>query len=155
MYIKEYITNSHKWKDIIFHSLAWMIVSVVAAYPDLCLKFDVTVFSTTTRDEYCNKYLLPIMLFLLAFIFDFFFSIKDLNIGQKRGELLKSLIVLICTMIFVFCLITISPYIYIKIPLFLVLWINISLIKGLTVLIPGTDDVVLLEAPVNNLNKTL
>ena len=56
MYIKEYITNSHKWKDIIFHSLAWMIVSVVAAYPDLCLKFDVTVFSTTTRDEYCNKY---------------------------------------------------------------------------------------------------
>jgi len=149
-YIKEYIIKDKKW-DIILHSIVWMIISVVAAYPDLCLKGDVSVFNTITRDDYCNKYLLPIMLFLLGFVFDFVFSIKDLNIGQKRGELLKSFIILICSMIFIFCLITIVPYTCIKILLFILLWFNISLIKGLTVMIPGTDDVVILEAPINNL----
>lgn len=129
----------------------WMIISVVAAYPDLCLKGDISIFNTTTRDDYCNKYLLPIMLFLLGFIFDFVFSIKDLNIGQKRGELLKTFIILICSMIFIFCLITVIPCIYVKIPLFILLWGNISLVKGLTVLIPGTEDIVMLEAPINNL----
>lgn len=149
-YIKEYIIKNKK-KDIILHSFFWMIISVVAAYPDLCLKGDVSVFNTVTRDDYCNKYLLPMMLFLLGFVFDFVFSIKDLNIGQKRGELLKSFIILICSMIFIFCLIIVIPCTCIKIALFILLWFNISLIKGLTVIIPGAEDVVILEVPINNL----
>ena len=91
------------------------------------------------------------MLFLLGFVFDFVFSIKDLNIGQKRGELLKSFIILICSMIFIFCLIIVIPCTCIKIALFILLWFNISLIKGLTVIIPGAEDVVILEVPINNL----
>ena len=94
------------------------------------------------------------MLFLLAFVFDFFFSIKDLNIGQKRGALFKLLTILLCTLIFVFCLITIIPYVWIKIVLFILLWMNISLIKGLTVLIPGAEDLIVLEVPFNNLNRS-
>lgn len=150
-YIKEIISDM-KW-DILLHSIVWMIISVVAAYPDLCLNFDDSIFYTTTRDDYCNKYLLPIMLFLLGFIFDFVFSIKDLNIGQKRGELLKLFVVLICSMILIFCLITITPCTFIKILLFLLLWFNISLIKGLTIMIPGTENIVILEAPINNLKQ--
>ena len=152
-YIKEYIENSNKISDVIFQSVVWMIISVVAAYPDLCLKFDTSVFCTTTRDEYCYKFLLPIMLFLLAFIFDFFFSIKDLNIGQKRGSLFKLFTILICTMFFLLCLITIVPCLFVKIILFVILWMNISLIKGLTVLIPGEDDLVVLEMPINKFNN--
>lgn len=74
MKFKEYWKNCEKKKDVLLHSVVWMIISIVAAYPNLCLNFDTSIFSTQTRDEYCNTYLLPIMLFLLAFIFDFFFS---------------------------------------------------------------------------------
>lgn len=149
-FLKEYLRTCNKKLDVAFQSLAWMIISMVAAYPDLCLRFDTGVFSTTTRDEYCNKFLLPIILFLLAFIFDFFFSIKDLNIEQKRGTLFKMFTVLICTMCFIFCLITIISCIQIKIVLFIALWMNISLIKGLTVLIPGENDIIVLKEPINN-----
>lgn len=147
------IIHDNKMKDAIIQSLAWMIISIVAAYPDFCLEFKTTIFCTTTRDEYCDKYLLPIMLFLLAFILDFFFSIKDLSIGQRRGVLFKVLTILLCTLILVFCFITIIPYVVIKIFLFILLWMNISLIKGLTVLIPGTEDLITLEVPINNLKK--
>lgn len=147
------IIHDNKMKDAILQSLAWMIVSIVAAYSDFCLKFDTKIFCTTTRDEYCEKYLLPMMLFLLAFILDFFFSIKDLTIGQRRGVLFKVLTILLCTLILVFCLITIIPHTVIKIFLFILLWMNISLIKGLTVLIPGTEDLISLKAPINNLNR--
>lgn len=154
-FIKDLVQISqNKKRDVLFQSAVWMIISIVVAYPDFCLDFDTSMFSGTTRDVYCNKFLLPIMLFLLAFVFDFFFSIKDLNIGQKRGALFKLLTILLCTLIFVFCLITIIPYVWIKIVLFILLWMNISLIKGLTVLIPGAEDLIVLEVPFNNLNRS-
>lgn len=154
-FIKDLVQISqNKKRDVLFQSAVWMIISIVAAYPDFCLYFDTSMFSGTTRDVYCNKFLLPIMLFLLAFVFDFFFSIKDLNIGQKRGALFKLLTILLCTLIFVFCLITIIPYVWIQIVLFILLWMNISLIKGLTVLIPGAEDLIVLEVPFNNLNRS-
>lgn len=154
-FIKDLVQISqNKKRDVLFQSAVWMIISIVAAYPDFCLDFDTSMFSGTTRDVYCNKFLLPIMLFLLAFVFDFFFSIKDLNIGQKRGALFKLLTILLCTLIFVFCLITIIPYVWIQIVLFIFLWMNISLIKGLTVLISGAEDLIVLEVPFNNLNRS-
>lgn len=152
-YLKEYIRTCDKLRDIISQSVAWMIISLVAAYPQLCLHFDTSVFTTTTRDDYCNKFLLPIMLFLLAFIFDFFFSIKDLSIGQKRGSLFKCFTILICLMVFIFCLITVIPCIHLKIALFFLLWADICLIKGLTVLIPGEEELVELSVPVNTYEK--
>ena len=153
-FIKELLIISHnKRKDVVFQSLAWMIISMVAAYPNFCLNYDLSIFCTTTRDEYCNSFLLPIMLFLLAFILDFFFSIKDLNIGHKRGVLFKFLTILLCLLILEFCLITIFSCVGIKVVLFILLWLNISLIKGLTVLIPGADDLIMLTTPINNLNK--
>ncbi len=153
-FIKDLVQISqNKKRDVLFQSAVWMIISMVAAYPKLCLDFDPSIFNETTKNAYCNNFLLPIMLFLLAFVFDFFFSIKDLNIGQKRGALFKLLTILLCALIFIFCLITIIPCVCLQIVLFILLWMNISLIKGLTVLIPGAEDLIRLEAPINNLNR--
>ena len=154
--IKELLKEKGKARDVFFQSLAWMLVSMVASYPEFCIKHSLDMFHVATKEEYCQVFLLPIMWFLLAFILDFFFSIKDLSIGQKRGDLFKVLTILLCTMIFTFCLITVisDSCVFIKVVLFLLLWMNISLIKGLTVLIPGADDVVTLETPINNLNKS-
>lgn len=149
MFIKE----SGKLKDIILQSVFWMIVSVVAAYPSFCLKGDPSMFHTVTRDDYCDKFLIPIVLFLAAFIGDFWFSIKDLPIGQKRGYLLKSLILLIFVMFTLLFLITVIPQDMTegKIGGFILLWISLSLIKGLTVLIPGSDEEVTLTKPLTNI----
>lgn len=141
-----YLKDSNRLCDVILQSLAWMIVSMVAAYPSLCLHGDMSIFQTVTRDEYCDKFLIPIVLFLMAFILDFFFSIKDLTIGRKRGYLFKAFTVLICFM-FVLLLATMLSPISIKIVPFILLWMNISLIKGLTVLIPGEEDEVTLKKP--------
>ena len=149
MFIKE----SGKLKDIILQSVFWMIVSVVAAYPSFCLKGDPSMFHMVTRDDYCDKFLIPIVLFLAAFIGDFWFSIKDLPIGQKRGYLLKSLILLIFVMFTLLFLITVIPQDMTegKIGGFILLWISLSLIKGLTVLIPGSDEEVTLTKPLTNI----
>lgn len=149
-----YIKSCNKKMDVFLQSVAWMIISVVSAYPNFCLKFDISMFTITNRDDYCYQFLLPIMLFLLAFMFDFFFSIKDLNIGQKRGDLFKIFTLLLCLMMFFLCLLTIVPNIDWKIFLFIILWMNISLIKGLTVLIPGEDELVMLKTPINNLKRS-
>ena len=145
--------SQNKMIDAVIQSFFWMMISIVAAYPDLCLDFDTSMFSETTRDAYCQDFVLPILLFLLAFVFDFFFSIKDLSIGQKRGALFKLLTIFLCTLILLFCLISIIPYVWIQFTIFILLWINISLIKGLTVLIPGAEDLIMLKAPINNLNS--
>lgn len=149
--LKDYFNTFYKNRDVLIHSIAWMVVSIVAAYPDFCINFKNDIFTTTTRNAYCNKFLLPIILFSLAFMLDFFFSIKDLSIGKKRGQLFKYVIIQLCITLFLFCLITVIPYTTAKIVLFILLWLNISLIKGVTVMIPGKDDVVPLKAPTTHI----
>lgn len=152
--IREYIkSNKDKCIDILLQSFAWMIVSVVAAYPDLCINFKMDLFSPVSSEQYCNDFLRPVLLFLVAFIFDFYFSIKDLNIGQKRGGLFKIFTLLLCTLFIILSCITIITCACAKLFLFILLWFNISLIKGLTVLIPGEDAVIKLEVPINQIKS--
>lgn len=153
-FIKSYIKhNKNKIKEVLVHSFVWMFVSLIAAYPDLCLKFDISIFKLTAVDEYNRLFVFPMLLFLFAFIFEFVFAIKDLNIGQKRGSLFKLLMFLICVVVLVFAVITVVPCVGMKIILFILLWMGISLIKGLTILIPGEVDVVMLKVPTTDINN--
>lgn len=151
MNIFSYFKESGKITDVLIQSIGWMIISMVAAYQSFCLHFNSEAFTTETRDDYCEKFLLPIVLFLIAFILDFFFSIKDLPIGEKRGTLLKLFTFLICTMFIFLFIITVLPWLGAKIIAFILLWFNISLIKGLTILIPGKEENVELTAPINDI----
>lgn len=138
--ISQDIRNSKKGPDLLMYSIFWMLLSAVAAYPTLCLEWDMTVFNLEKTTDYQRLYILPMLLFLGGFMFDFYMATQDLEIGIRRGRLYKCLIFSLVVIVVLWSLSVIFKYLWAKLMAFILMWATISLIKGLTVLISWSDN---------------
>lgn len=138
-----------KGLSFLLYCLGWSIFSLTAAYPSFMLYGDTTVFQTTTRDQFCEKFLTPVLLFLVIFIFELVFSIAETEIDKKKGELLKVVFILLAVFFFLFTAIIYTPLLEVKIGLFLFMWASIVMIKGITIVVPE-NEVIQVSKPVIN-----
>ena len=158
---------SGQWKEVLLYSFFWMIISVLAAYPDLFMK-EGGVYSTLypeNVDDYQANLVLPFALFLTAFIFDFCVSTKNVQIGSQREQLYKCLLLMIVVIAFLIVLsITLrlfgarpalesyASYFHVaRYTSLALLWMVICIIKGLTILISWSDENQLLTQPSKNI----
>jgi hypothetical protein len=141
------IKDSGKAMDLFLYSFFWMILSAVAAYPDLCLNRDASVFYLTDINDYRQKFILPFLLFLGGFMFDFSMATKDLEIGERRGRLFKSLVFSLVAIVVFGTISLVSDYKLIRYGFFLLTWATISIIKGLTILISWSDKNIVVTQP--------
>ncbi|MEE3485759.1 MAG: hypothetical protein VZQ98_15745 [Bacteroidales bacterium] len=141
------IKDSGKGIDLLLYSFFWMILSAVAAYPDLCINRDSSVFYLTNVSDYQQKFILPFLLFLGGFMFDFSMATKDLEIGERRGRLFKSLVFSLVAIVVFGTISLVSDCKLIKYGFFLLLWATISIIKGLTILISWSDKNIVVTQP--------
>lgn len=141
------IKDSGKAMDLFLYSFFWMILSAVAAYPDLCLNRDASVFYLTDINDYRQKFILPFLLFLGGFMFDFSMATKDLEIGERRGRLFKCLVFSLVAIVVFGTISLVSDYKLIRYGFFLLTWATISIIKGLTILISWSDKNIVVTQP--------
>jgi len=129
------------------YSLFWMVLSAVAAYPSLCLEWDTSVFYLDQTVEYQKRFLLPMLLFLGGFMFDFSMSTQDLEIGLRRGRLYKCLVFALVVIVVLWSLFIIVNDEWAKIMVFIFMWATISIIKGITILISWSDKNIVVTQP--------
>lgn len=141
------IRNSKKGSDLMMYSLFWMVLSAVAAYPSLCLEWDTSVFYLDQTVEYQKRFLLPMLLFLGGFMFDFSMSTQDLEIGLRRGRLYKCLVFALVVIVVLWSLFIIVNDEWAKIMVFIFMWATISIIKGITILISWSDKNIVVTQP--------
>lgn len=53
----------------------WAIVSLIASFPDFALHFKTDIFFIETKSEYLAKFLIPLIVFVFAFMTDFLYII--------------------------------------------------------------------------------
>lgn len=141
------IKDSKKGSDLLMYSFFWMVLSVVAAYPELCLDGDTSVFYLDRTIDYQRKYLLPLLLFLGGFMFDFSMATQDLEIGIRRGRLYKCLIFALVVIVVLWTVSIIVSPVWAKLVVFILMWATISFIKGITILISWSDKNIVIKQP--------
>ncbi|MBQ9312153.1 MAG: hypothetical protein IJ213_03805 [Bacteroidales bacterium] len=113
----------------------------IASFPDFALHFKTDIFFIETKSEYLAKFLIPLIVFVFAFMTDFYISLRSYKIGNRKSYLLKVLVFLLVVAFGIFLLTTIFTNLVVQIVLFLLLWLNIALIKAITYLIPGKNKI--------------
>lgn len=110
---------------------------------------DTSIFQTTTRNQFCEDFLTPVLLFLVIFIFELVFSISGTEINKKKGDLLKLVFVLLAVFFFLFTTLIYTPLLEAKIMIFLLMWASIVMIKGITIVVPENEVIEVLKPVIN------
>lgn len=89
------IKGEHTVWEILIPTFIWAIVSLIASFPDFALHFKTDIFFIETKSEYLSKFLIPLIVFVFAFMTDFYISLRSYKIGNRKSYLLKALVFLL------------------------------------------------------------
>jgi hypothetical protein len=126
-----------KWIKIVLYTLVWGGLSIMAGYPRFCFYGETDIFTVSTISQFCIDFLLPTFLFLSIFFLDITVVISkkwfnEKNINAFKGIFYALLLFFGSLIILIYLFSTSEGKLPLKLGIFLIMWVFIVSIKGIT-----------------------